>query len=200
MKIIKSLKYFLSIGIILASVVFGPPASAMTPHFNGHKFQNGVRNLTAWLNYSSGVGYWEWFITSAVNNWMYTGVGANPIYVTYVSSNNGSNLDFHRKNNSFWGDSTTLAETRFFLRNNQRINPMTSNWFYAEIYINHDTYSNPNFSNDQALGTTIHEIGHALGLDHYNSNPYSIMCQTRYGRVVQRVQRTDNDTVNYLYQ
>ena len=78
---------------------------------------------------------------------MYTGVGANPIYARYVSSNNGSNIDFHR----------------------------------------------------QAIGTTIHKLGHAFGLAHYNNNIYSIMCQTGAGRIVQRVQKTDNDAINVIY-
>ena len=60
-------------------------------------------------------------------------------------------------------------------------------------------YKKSSFSNDQALGTLIHEMGHAFGLAHYNSNPNSIMCQTNKGRKVQRVQKTDNDTINAIY-
>lgn len=44
-----------------------------------------------------------------------------------------------------------------------------------------------------------HEIGHAFGLDHNNSNQYSIMCQMEFGRQVQSVQAVDNTALNGLY-
>ena len=77
--------------------------------------------------------------------------------------------------------------------------PNAGNWLYTEIYINDDKYKKSSFSNDQALGTLIQEMGHAFGLAHYNSNPNSIMCQASTGRNVQRVQKTDNDTINAIY-
>lgn len=77
--------------------------------------------------------------------------------------------------------------------------PNAGNWLYTEIYIKDDNYKKSSFSNDQALGTLIHEMGHAFGLAHYNSNPNSIMCQASKGRNVQRVQKTDNDTINAIY-
>ena len=42
-------------------------------------------------------------------------------------------------------------------------------------------------------------MGHAFGLMHNNSNQNSIMCQTGYGRIVQRVQSVDNDAINRKY-
>ena len=57
----------------------------------------------------------------------------------------------------------------------------------------------PNFSNEQATGIIIHEFGHAFGLDHNNTNVNSIMCQTSYGRVVQKVQKVDNDAILSKY-
>lgn len=191
-------KTTLILGVVFLLGLVGKSAFAMTPYF-GKKFQNGVGNVAVWLDYGSGVGYWEAFITFATNNWMYTGVGANPIYINFVGSNNGSNIDFYRRGNGFWSVSGVLAETRFYLISGAQISPTDSNWYYTNIYINHDNFSDPNFSDDQARGTIIHELGHAFGLDHYNTQPYSIMCQTGYGRIVQRVQKTDNDTVNFLY-
>ncbi|NCU34130.1 matrixin family metalloprotease [Candidatus Saccharibacteria bacterium] len=119
--------------------------------------------------------------------------------MNFVSSNYGSNMDFYLRYNNFWGVSGVLAETRFYSNTGSNIQPYTSNWSFANIYINHDGYSLPSISNDMALGTTIHEMGHAFGLAHYNNNQYSIMCQTGYGRKVQRVQKTDNDAINQLY-
>lgn len=199
MKILSKAKItFAAIGIALLSLAPVANVSAATPYY-GKKFQNGVGNISVWLDYSSGVGYWQSFITLAANNWMYTGVGANPIYINFVGSNNGSNIDFYRRNNSFWSNSGILAETRFYLFSGSQIVPTSSNWYYTNIYINHDEYSKPSFTDEQARGTTIHEMGHAFGLAHYNTNVYSVMCQTGYGRVAQRVQKTDNDTINILY-
>jgi hypothetical protein len=184
----------------MISICFIPVtnAYAATPLL-GKKYQNGVGNITAWLNYNSGVGYWQIYITSSANNWMYTG-WSNPIYITFVSSNYGSNLDFHSNGKSYFGGSTnTLAVTKFFNSSGVEINPASSNWFYAEVHINDDAYKRSDFTNSQAHGTTRHEIGHALGLAHYNSNPNSIMCQTSSGRVVQSVQKIDNDAINILY-
>ena len=198
MKILKN-KVITAVIAIAALCLF--PASnafAATPLF-GYKYQNGVGNLAAWINYSSGVGYWSTYINGATNNWMYTG-WSNPIYINYVSSNYGSNLDFHQNYSSYFlGGSNTLAWTRFFNSGGTEIYPNSANWYYAEVHINDDAYRDPSFTNAQAQGTTIHEVGHALGLAHYNSNPYSIMCQTSYGRVSQTVQKVDNDAVNILY-
>jgi len=182
---------------MFACLVPASNISAVSPIL-GKKYQNGVKNVTVWLNYNSGIGYWESYIKNVANNWKNPG-WSNPINLTFVSSNYGSNMDFHLKNKSFWGGSTSiLGQANYFL-NGARIDPRTSNWYYAEIYINHDAFIKPSLTNDQALGTTIHEMGHAFGLDEYNTNKYSVMCQLGAGRLVQRVQKTDNDAVKGLY-
>jgi len=173
-------------------------AFAITPTF-GHKYQNGVGNVTAWLNYGSGVGYWSTYITGGANNWMYPG-WSNPIYINFVSSNYGSTMDFHQNNDAYWGGGMTiLAETKMFNSSGGQISPTSANWAYAEIHINNDTFRLPSFTNAQAQGTVIHEMGHAFGLAHDQGNPYSIMCQTGAGRIVQSVQKVDNDAILTLY-
>ena len=67
-------------------------ATAMTPVY-GSTLLGGVGNTLIYLDYSSGVGDWEGYITTAANNWMYTG-WSNPIYITFVSSDNGSDIVF----------------------------------------------------------------------------------------------------------
>ncbi|WP_426225304.1 matrixin family metalloprotease [Pseudarthrobacter sp. DSP2-3-2b1] len=135
---------------------------------------------------------------NAANNWMYPGWD-NPIYMNFVSSNNGSMMDFHLNSSSYFQSSSIIAQTEFYNNGPTGVNQWYSNWDFTEIHINNDQYSSPSFSNDQALGTTIHEMGHSFGLAHWQTNPYSIMCQTGAGRIVQRVQQVDNDAVNILY-
>lgn len=189
--VIMTIVYSISTGSIFAA----------TPRLGG-RYSSGVGNITIFINYNSGAGYWESFIKNAANNWMYTGKGDNPIYISFVSSNYGSSMDIYSKRDSYWtkqGQYGVLAETFFYNSSSKKMQPNAGNWLYTEIYINDDNYKKSSFSNDQALGTLIHEMGHAFGLAHYNSNPNSIMCQTNKGRKVQRVQKTDNDTINAIY-
>lgn len=109
-------------------------------------------------------------------------------------------MDFHQNSDSYFGGGmNVLAQTEFYSSGGSQVNPYSTDWYYTEIHINDDMYSQPYITNKMALGTTIHEMGHAFGLDHYNSNPNSIMCQTSYGRVAQKVKKTDNDAINTLY-
>lgn len=185
------------VGSLVLVLVPAAVANAATPIY-GHKYNSGVGNVTVWLNYASGVGNWESYITNAVNNWMYPGWD-NPIYINYVSSNVGSRMDFHLNSSSYFSSSSVIAQTEFYLDGPYAANPWAQNWDFTEIHINNDQYSSPSITNEMALGTTIHEMGHAFGLDHYNTNPYSIMCQTYAGRISQRVQQVDNDAVNIIY-
>lgn len=192
-------KPFLALLVAMGMVLLpATSAHAATPTF-GYRYQNGVGNVTAWLNYSSGVGNWQYFITNAAQNWMYPGWD-NPIYISFTSSNLGSTLDFHQHNDAYFGGGmNVLAWTSFFSSTGGSVDPSYSNWAYAEVHINNDVYSSAGTTNEAALGTTIHEMGHAFGLAHYNGIPFSIMCQTAYGRVVQRVAGVDNDAINNLY-
>ncbi len=167
----------------------------------GHKYSNGVSNLTVWLNYASGVSIWEDYIVGGVNNWMYTGWN-NPVYMNYVSSDVGSNLDFHAHANlnGTGVDPNALAYTIYFLGDGTQISPYLSDWYYAEVHINNSQFLLDSFSNNDAYGTVRHEIGHALGLDENNSNQYSIMCQYGAGRQVYTVQQCDNNSVVNIYQ
>lgn len=138
-------------------------------------------------------------ITSAVNNWEHTGHGYNPLYFTRKSNNKGTAIDFYQKHQSFFGSSSVLGLTRYYIGSSSKpIYPNEQNWLYAEIYLSLDTLA-PNPYYIKIQGTIAHEIGHALGLAHYNENIWSIMCQTRYGREAQTVQKCDSDAINHKY-
>lgn len=173
---------------------------AATPVFGG-KFVRGVNNCTIYIDSASGAGYWQNYYINAANNWMYPG-WSNPIYLTFVDSNYGSSIDIYADDGALWADTgfTVFAETLHYLNGNQ-FNPnySNSNWSFTEIYINDTEFRKSSFSNEQALGTVIHEMGHAFGLAH-TTNVNSMMCQTGSGRLVERVQKADNDAIVSKYQ
>lgn len=145
------------------------------------KYQNGLGNVTIYIDSASGANYWETYITKGANNWMYPGSGmSNPIYIKFVSSSYGSNMDFFAKKKTYW-DATVrngiLAETQHFDGSDNRIYGAVKDWYYARIYINDDNFRQSSFTNEQAQGTIIHEMGHAFGFNENYSNQNSIMCQ-----------------------
>lgn len=197
------IKISTTVTAILALCLFPvSSASAVTPMI-GHKYINGVGNVPVWVHTADGVGYWQTYINGGVNNWMYTG-WSNPIYMTFVSSNYGSMMDFHLSHDSYYpkGD-VSYANTELYRADSTQIfNPWPDNWAFAEIRINNDKFTLPSFSNAAAQGTVRHEMGHAFGLNHWpnnNYNQYSIMAEYIKGRAVQSVQLTDNDSINIIY-
>ena len=210
------------IKLIISTIVTNVSAdnTATYPFNSNYKYSGGVSNITVYLNYSSGVAAWENYITQGVTGWMYTGWN-NPIYMNYVSSNVGSKMDFH-SNDATWfsnntGYSTALACTFHFLGNGTNINTgpngvPVSSWYYSEIHINTTELAKDDYSNDSAQGTIYHEMGHAFGLAHNNTNPDSIMHQysvkkyltpsiyTIEYRAVNTVQYIDNQAIVTLYE
>lgn len=137
-------------------------------------------------------------ITAATNNWVHTGHGANPIYLYEKSASSGTAIDFYNRTTTFWGDANVLGETYHRNSSGTRVYPWESHWLYSEIYLNTSSLGQKSTSLRQ--GTIAHEIGHAFGLAHYNTNPNgSIMCQTGSGRTVQTVQAEDNEAINEKY-
>lgn len=168
---------------------------AMTPTFpNDARFTRGVDNTCYYID-SSATGYTS-AINSAANNWMYTGWD-NPIYMTAVSSNYATHIDFYGKSQNselglIWG---AYGFTSFWDDNGNAIannaSSPTRNYFYTEV----------NFNLSQSMSydyrTAKHEIGHAFGLAH-TDNKNSIMYPNEEGNVT-TVQYVDNETINYLY-
>ena len=80
--------FFTTLVLTLSSVTF-----AMTPTYtNDAKFNRGVGNCCYYVD-GSASGYANQ-ISSAANNWEVTGYGWNPIYMTEVSSNYATHMDF----------------------------------------------------------------------------------------------------------
>lgn len=185
----------MAIIFVISLLTLSMTTNAVTPYYS-YSCSRGVCVYYYVENGSSNSYYTQ--ISNATNNWVHTGYGANPVYLYEKSSSSGTAIDFYNKTTSFWGDSSILGETYHRNSSGTRVYPWSSNWLYSEIYIN--TSSLGNYSSTTRQGTIAHEIGHAFGLAHYNSNPNgSIMCQVGSGRTVQTVQQEDNDAINEKY-
>ena len=162
---------------------------------NEAKFNRSVSN--AYYYVDSSASSYTYQINDAIDNWIDTGYGWNPIYIYPVSSNYATHIDFYKMSYSQDSilDSNTGAYTSFW---DIYENPITSlgsapysNYFYTEVRINSSI-------NLPTKGIK-HEIGHCFGLNHYDNNNYSIMFPYLDGMAVSTVQQCDHDTINYLY-
>ena len=188
------LKNKIAIAIIVLTGFMGiNVVSAATMPPTSYKTSWNIESIYYYID-QSAPGY-SGTISAAANNWVYTGVGYNKLY---------PNTRTYDKNG-------TLAYTSLFKRVNG--NPVvvtwkkvsgrvdtsvpSESWLFSEIHINNDVFQDYGF--DHREGTLTHELGHAWGLGHNNENQNSVMCQTGYGRKVNKVQKVDNDAFNALY-
>lgn len=141
------------------------------------------------------------YISAAANNWVYTGYGYNKLFPnTQAGYITDSAIDFYTYSDNY---TLTIAKTRWFARTNvwtgtaYETYAFESDWLYSEIHINEPEFNTLSASYKQ--GTITHEFGHVWGLQHNQTNPYSIMCQVASGRIVNTVQQVDNDAFNSKY-
>lgn len=191
------LKRMTFITLTLATCIGGGSIFARTPTMpNDVRFSRGVSNCCYYIDWTASS--YQNQIVSASNNWVDTGYGWNPIYMTAVSSNYATHMDFYGRNtgsDSYLND-TTLGYTSFWNTDGTLTSPKgqtpTYNYFYTEIVFN------TGLSDSYDYRTAKHEMGHAFGLMHMQSS-YSIMCPTIIDMKVSTVQQCDHDSINYLY-
>lgn len=188
-------KFFIC--FILSFCIISCDVFAMTPTFtNDAKFTRGVSNCCYYVD-STASGYTS-NINSAANNWVDTGYGWNPIYMTAVSSNYATHMDFYGRtpsSDSYLSDSV-VGYTSFWNSNGTLVTAKKDipsyNYFYTEIVMNLSS------SDSYDIRAAKHEMGHAFGLGH-TENTYSIMFPNINYIYVTNVQQCDHDTINYLY-
>lgn len=169
-----------------------------------HRMTGGIGNIYIYIDDKQPLKatYWQNLIKTGVNNWMYTGVGANKFYCQgYVSSGtSGSKIDFYARPSNWFGISAnqTMAYTSYWDYSMNQVDPKVSDWYSAQIDINDPFLRQDSISNDTAIALFIHEMGHAFGLDEEYDTTYSIMYPF-VGAQVFRVQKIDNDALNRLY-
>ena len=200
---LKSKRVLIIIFCIMISMLFliGREVEAMTPA-DIYACSRGVCVYYYIENGSSNTFYQR--IKNAAYNWEHTGFGYNPIYLYERSSSSGTAIDFYNKSNSHFGATSNmivLGHCKHYNGSGTYIPYDTGNWLYSEICLNKDKL--PNQTTTKQQGTIAHEMGHSFGLHHYNTNPYSIMCQSYVSSTIQRqvetVQQEDNDAINYKY-
>ena len=191
------LKRMTFITLTLATCIGGGSIFARTPTMpNDVRFSRGVSNCCYYIDWTASS--YQNQIVSASNNWVDTGYGWNPIYMTAVSSNYATHMDFYGRNtgsDSYLND-TTLGYTSFWNTDgtltSQKGQTPTYNYFYTEIVFN------TGLSESYDYRTAKHEMGHAFGLMH-NESSYSILCPNLFEMKVSTVQQCDHDSINYLY-
>ncbi len=198
-------KYFIVVILIVSASVFlvngkaTVSAATQTPIYR-YKLTWNITSVYYYVD--SSATYFANPISKAAKNWVYTDYGWNNLYPnsrTYNIYNSTMDIYGYRTNDNANGF------TVFFNRVNgtgkpYKVNPNSSNWLFAEIYLNKYYLSTATSgTTNYAQGVVAHEMGHAFGLGHNNTNPYSIMCQSASGRRVHTIQRVDHDAFNRKY-
>ncbi|MDE7407473.1 MAG: matrixin family metalloprotease [Muribaculaceae bacterium] len=202
----KKKRHFLAI-VMCACIIMTCKSTALALNLDlltyGHRMTGGISNVYIYIDDkgSPRATYWQNLIKTAVNNWMYTGVGANDFYcLGYVSSGtSGSKIDFYARNSNWWLNNTNvLGATYYYDYNIRSVNQRSSDWYSARIDFNDTRLREDVYSNDDAIFVFIHEMGHAFGLNH-NPDKNSIMYEALWPCNVRRVQKVDNDVLNCIY-
>lgn len=146
-----------------------------TPTFN-YKWGGSLSNITySIMDYQSR--YTNQF-DNAADSWVYPLNGAGTTNALGgMSRVSRGNIHY----NVMYVDDDYMAITYFFpqaaLQGTMTSNP-SYNWKSCRIDMNTQYINESDFQ-----GVAAHEMGHAFGLAHNNTNAYSIMCQTAYNRM-----------------
>lgn len=157
----------------------------------GAKLIGGVGNIYYYMD-SSVISSYKTATRNAANNWMYTGFGANPIYMYEYGNTTGTKMDLYGK---YSGNNGILATTvTYSSMDDSAPVPLnkkdTVNWAWGKITFNNS------LTKSSRQGVTAHEMGHVFGLRDINKTS-SIMNYYDTGLV--KVTKDAHDAINQKY-
>ena len=176
-------------------------AASVSPHYD-HKLIYGINHFNYYitdsvLNHEMS-GKLVNLINAAVNSWVDTGYGWNPLYAYRTYDSSISAMDIYLSNQrvegfircsvTFWVGASASNPTQ--------VVPANSNWVYteAEMYI---TMMDPN--NDQKLQRVFANMfGQTFGLS-LNSDPSSVMCNFYTVTNAYKPNQADHNALNEMY-
>ncbi|WBW97035.1 matrixin family metalloprotease [Oceanirhabdus sp. W0125-5] len=155
----------------------------------GYQKVTGISNEFYYVDSGVSTTY-ETAIDDAVDDWESQ---VSSLSLRQTTNQSASNMDFYTYSKS----DNVLGYTQFYTNATLDPGAPDKNWYWNKIYLNTATLGSKDGPKKQ--GVTAHEVGHALGLAHDNSNPNVLMCQTSSGRKVETVQSDDKNGVNSIY-
>jgi len=189
--------------MFIFSCIFTVPASAATtPRFaNGYYLAEGVGHLDYYIT-PNAVPYTN-LINNAANNWVYTGFGANPIYMYRTYNFNASNMDiydgdYYQVEMDAWATDAKTIHVDVRTTGHIVVWPTTSMWDYGRIYLN-KTRMDVIYSDTVKQGIISHEMGHVMALAHNITTTDSVMFPYTDMRTRCTVGKVDNDGINAIY-
>lgn len=173
--------------MILSTFLLNASAYNLLPYnLNGGVGNWGNYTRSYWIDSSANeythdiwVAYSEWTNTNHILR--------TPISWKRTNTQKDGTIEMHGK----YLDRQVLGMTEYYMYGN-KVKPNQQNWGWSKITLN------KNYNSTYLLGTIAHEIGHAMGLDHYTYK-YSVMCQKQHGREVASAQHDDLSGINAKY-
>ncbi len=199
---IKRLKraILLGLSVVMLLSINQPVLAATNYVLIGGKLNGGVGNYGYNPRHyfiTSSASSYKANVDSAMESWIRTtsrlGV-TTPIYYEKVTVQKNSTMDIYAVSEPYL---YANAYTEF-MKSGNNVDPSKVNWGWNKISINKPYFTNLS-SKSERDGVMAHEMGHCFGLDENNSNKYSIMCQSAYGRSVTKSQKCDLKGINALY-